>query len=148
MAVVDGLQDLLEHLGGVGLFEELLGNDPIEQLASLAQLSDEVNVLRVLEVLVQLDDVWVIQGLQNFDLLLKTLPILDLLPLDCLAGSLLTADFVSHFSDDSIGARTKGFLLEVVYLLELVLVFGDHGGFHDHELLYCFGGLHFNYLTI
>ena len=114
MAVVDSLQDLLEDLGGIRLFEVLLGDDPIEQLTAATELCDEVDVLRVFEVLVELKDVRVVERLQDFYLLLKTLPILNLFPGDGLASPLLPTDLMGDFSDDTVGARAKGLLLDIV----------------------------------
>ena len=54
MAVVQRLQDLFENLGRLFLREILGLDDRIKQLTTLANLSDKVNVLFILEVLIQL----------------------------------------------------------------------------------------------
>jgi hypothetical protein len=57
VTVVEREKDLFENLGGHLLAEELSLNDAIEELAASAQLSDEVDVLLVLEVLIKFDNV-------------------------------------------------------------------------------------------
>ena len=104
MTIVNGLQNLLEYLNSVCLLEVLFSNDPIEQLAATAELCDEVDVLFILEVLVKLDDVGVVELLENGHLLLKTLPILNLFALYCLACSLLPTNFVNAFCHHAVCA--------------------------------------------
>mmetsp|Transcript_2750 Transcript_2750/g.9230 ORF Transcript_2750/g.9230 Transcript_2750/m.9230 type:complete len:389 (-) Transcript_2750:16-1182(-) len=65
MAVIDGLQDLLEDLGGVplgeGLFRRLgLLDDALEELAARAQLGDDVQELLLVDYVHDLDDVRVV----------------------------------------------------------------------------------------
>lgn len=79
VAVIEGMQDLFENLGRVFLREELVLDDAIKQLTASANLSDEVHVFIVIEVLVQLEHVWMIKLLQNEDLLLEPVHVLDLL---------------------------------------------------------------------
>jgi len=70
MAVGDGRHHL-EHQPrrlGLGVPAARLHVQPVKELAAVAQLEHEVEVGRVLVVLVQLDDVWVVQHLQQPDL--------------------------------------------------------------------------------
>tara|TARA_B110001450_G_scaffold254013_1_gene278593 strand:+ start:1149 stop:1331 length:183 start_codon:yes stop_codon:yes gene_type:complete len=60
MTVVQWLQNLLEDFGCHFLSEEFFFDDPIKKLSSCAQLCDQVNVLRVIEVFVEFEYVWVI----------------------------------------------------------------------------------------
>lgn len=89
VAVVDALEDLLETVCGLGLGEELLLDDLVEQLSALAQLSDEVKVLVVFKVLVELEDVGVVKLLEDGDFGAELLDVLDLLAGDGLAGPVL-----------------------------------------------------------
>ena len=60
MAVVDAREDLLHEDGAVALVEFAALQDLVEELATLANLSDQVVALLVLEELVHLDDVGVV----------------------------------------------------------------------------------------
>jgi len=68
VAVVEHLADLLENLGG-SLFVEILDlNDTVVELTTFADLSNEIDISLILEVLVELNDVRMIKSLQNLDL--------------------------------------------------------------------------------
>ena len=60
MAIVKCLQNLFEDLGSNLFAEELFLDNPIEKFTTCAQLCDKVHIGLILEVLVQLDDVWVV----------------------------------------------------------------------------------------
>ena len=62
VAVVNGVEDLLEDLTSVLLLEELFLYDSIKEFTTSAQLTDQVDVLLVHKVLVQLDNVWMVEG--------------------------------------------------------------------------------------
>ena len=51
----------------------------VEQLSSLAELGDKIDILLILEVLVKLQDIRMVNLLQYLDFGLKSLLILDLL---------------------------------------------------------------------
>lgn len=91
MAVVQDLADLLENLGSC-LFVEVFGLDnAIIELAAFADFGNEVDIDLILEVLVELDDVGMVKGLENLDLSLEASPILNLVPWDHLDGPLLAS---------------------------------------------------------
>ena len=87
MAVVERLKDLFEALGGLLLREEFLLDDPVEQFTSFANLSDQVDILLLLKVLVELEDVGVVQMLQDIDLSHEAVPVFNLVSRDLLGGS-------------------------------------------------------------
>ena len=72
MAVGNGLQDLLGHFGSLILGEVVLADNFGEQFLAIAQLRNNMNVASALVHLIKAHDVWVIQVLQNFDLILQT----------------------------------------------------------------------------
>ena len=76
VAVGDRLDDLLDDLSGVvlgkvALLALRLGNDPVKQLPSGAELGDEVKVLLVLVDFVEVDDVVVGDLLEDLNLALE-----------------------------------------------------------------------------
>jgi len=110
VAVVDALEHLLEAMCCLGLSEELLLNDLVEQLSSLAQLGDQVKVLFVLEVLVKLQDMRVVELLEDGDLCSELVDVLDLLSGDGFAGSVLLAHSVTALGHHSERTCSQGFL--------------------------------------
>ena len=60
MAIVKCLQNLFEDLGSNLFAEELFLDNPIKKLTTCAQLCDKVHIGLIFEVLVKLDDVWVV----------------------------------------------------------------------------------------
>jgi hypothetical protein len=134
MTVVDTLHNLLEAMGGLNFGEKFLFDNLVEQLSSSAQLGDEVEVLFVFEVLVQLEDMWVIKLLENGDLCLELIHVLDLLSSNGLACSVLLADSMSALGDDSESTCSQGFLSEFVNLLEWFLVLQDHSLFVNQDI--------------
>lgn len=137
VAVVNGVEDLLEDLASVLLLEELFLYDSIKELSSSAQLTDEVDVLFVHEVLVQLDHIWMVKGRENCHLLLEPVPVLDLFAQDGLAGPDLAADFVLDLRDDSVGSRAKCLLVHLVDLFNRRFVPVDHARLQDLHVVFC-----------
>jgi hypothetical protein len=76
MAVVQRLKDLLENFCSNLFSEELVLDNPIEELATPADFSDQIDVPRVFEIFVELEDVGVVEGLQDGDFLLKSVHVL------------------------------------------------------------------------
>ena len=79
VTIVQRLQNLLENLCCDLFGEELVFNNTVEELATAAGFSDQVDILLILEVLEELEHIWVVQLLQNRDLLLEPIHVLDLL---------------------------------------------------------------------
>jgi len=69
VAIVNAWQYLLHKHGGIFLTELSSGNDLVEQLTTLADVSDDVVSLLILEELVHLQDVWMVQIFQIVDLI-------------------------------------------------------------------------------
>ena len=76
VAVGYGTEELLHDFGGLVLVETAGLNNFIKQLASSAQLCDDVKVRRVLVELVDLEDVRVVQGRQDINLIDESLLLL------------------------------------------------------------------------
>ena len=60
MAMVNALNNLLKDMACLLLAEELLLHDHVEKLTSLAQLCHQVDIFGIHEVLVELQNVWVV----------------------------------------------------------------------------------------
>ena len=135
VAVVDGLEDLLEDLGGILFLHVLLLYNQVKEFSSCAKLGNEVDVLFVLEVLIELEDIWVVQVCQDLDLIGKPLGVGDLLLVDGLACSDLTSFLVQNPLHSSESTRAQNVLLvDLVELADGVIVFVDHVGLLDHDL--------------
>jgi hypothetical protein len=63
VAIVECLQNLLEYRSSLALLKMLFLDDLVKQLASRAQLSNKIDILGLLEVLIQLQDMRVIKCL-------------------------------------------------------------------------------------
>ena len=135
VAVVDTKKQLSEALGRLLLCEELLFDDLIEQLTSSAKLGDQVEVLVIFEVLNQLQDMRVIQLLQNRDFSSELLNISHLLARDSLASSVQLRDSVPALGDHTKPTSTQGLLAHLVDVLDLLVVFLDHGRLVDYDVL-------------
>jgi hypothetical protein len=61
MAIVKGLQDLLENLSCNFLRKELFLDDAVKQFTSRAQLSDEVHIFCIFKVLIKLEYIGMVQ---------------------------------------------------------------------------------------
>mmetsp|Transcript_53085 Transcript_53085/g.158203 ORF Transcript_53085/g.158203 Transcript_53085/m.158203 type:complete len:310 (+) Transcript_53085:675-1604(+) len=133
--VEDGPDYLLHDRRCLALVEVADFDDAVEQLASNAQLKDQVDVPLVLEGLVQLDDVWVIHLLHDADLLLESLDVLHvglgnaLDRPDCLGGLRRGLD------DGTVGPLAQLLLLHVVEFRYLAFVVGDERRVRDAALL-------------
>ena len=100
MAVSNRLQHLLNDVGSIILTVRALRRDLVEQLTSLAELSDQEPILILLEDLVDLDDIWMVQPLQGGkltleELLLGLVHLLLLYDLDC--DNFIRSSVLSHF---------------------------------------------------
>lgn len=71
MAVVDAGEDLLHEDGAIALAEFAALKNLVEELAALANLSDQIVSLLVFEELVHFDDVGVVNFFENVDLVEK-----------------------------------------------------------------------------
>mmetsp|Transcript_34334 Transcript_34334/g.103646 ORF Transcript_34334/g.103646 Transcript_34334/m.103646 type:complete len:282 (+) Transcript_34334:1792-2637(+) len=103
--VHDTGHDLLHEQTRVLLGEVLLGNEIIEKVAAGAQLHDQMKILRVLEVLVQPDDIRVVHQLHDLYLPMKLAHILDANPVHALDGPLRLGRQMRRHPD---GARVPG----------------------------------------
>jgi hypothetical protein len=102
MAIIKTLQDLLEDSTRYFLREELCLDDSIKKLTTSANFCDEVYVSAILEVLVELEDMWVIECLENRNFLLEPLHVLDLLLGNLFHCSLLSCHFVLAEGDHTV----------------------------------------------
>jgi hypothetical protein len=107
VAVIDGLNNLLEYVTCLELIKELFLHDHVEELASLTELGDEVNILGIFEILVHFEDVRMIQSLEYLYLVLEPLTVLDLLPWNRFAGSDLLGTFVHNSVDNAVCPGTQ-----------------------------------------
>ena len=123
VAIVERLQDLTENHCGLRFLKELSLDDPVEELATGAQFSDQVDVDVVLEVLVEFDDVGVIlfrhmealvlahlityQGLQDLDFRQEAIPVANLGTRDLFDGAALAGCDMLCCSYLAVGALTK-----------------------------------------
>ena len=123
VAIVERLQDLTENHCGLRFLKELSLDDPVEQLATTAQFSDQVDVDVVLEVLVEFDDVGVIlfrhmgalvlallvtyQSLQDLDFRQEAIPVANLGTRDLFDGAALARRDMRCCSYLAIGALAK-----------------------------------------
>jgi len=126
MTVVDTLQDLLEYLSSIFLIKELLFNNLIKQLSTLTHFSDKVHILGVFEVLIKLNDMWMINLLQYLNFCLEPLPVLNLIPWNSFASSNMASGEVLAFINDPISTTAKCLLLNVIDLLNSLSVLYNH----------------------
>ena len=99
MAIGHSLQKLLEHVRGLNLAELVAVGNLVEELSTFAQLSDQIDGTLGLIDLIESDDVWMRQILQDVDLILKT-DSLDVVHRE-LVNNLDCTYFVSYFVSGS-----------------------------------------------
>jgi len=126
VAVVNALHNLLEHFGSISFIKELFFNDLIEQFSALADLSDEVNILGVLKVLIELDDMWVINLLQNLDFGLESLPVLDFVSRNGFASSGMTSGQMCDLVDSPIRTASKRLAIDFVDISDSLRILNYH----------------------
>jgi hypothetical protein len=78
VAIIQALKDLSKDFGCFVFRKELVFDDPIKELTTLASLGNNIDVLLLVKVLEKLQDVWMIQLLKDVDLHLEFLHVLDL----------------------------------------------------------------------
>lgn len=74
--MLDGTDHLLHHHDCIFFTKPLLLDDAFKELAARSQLHDDMNVAGINVAFMELDDVWVVDLLQNRQLLLQQLHIL------------------------------------------------------------------------
>lgn len=89
-------------MGCLFFAQEFLSHNVVKQLSAIAYFCDEVDVLGILEILVELEDIGVVQRLQDLDLIIESLPVLDLLPRYGFTCSDLPGSLVEHPMNHSI----------------------------------------------
>ena len=134
MAVVNTKHQLFEAVSGLLLGVALLLDNLVEHLTTSAQLGNNVEVFIILEVLVELQDMWVIKLCKDTNLSMELCHVLDLLLGNGLAGSVLLGDSMSALADDTEGASTEGLLAHLVDFFELVVILVDECLFLDKEI--------------
>lgn len=126
---------MFENLSSFLFLKELLLNNHVEQFSSRAELSDQVDVFLILEILVKLENVGVIEVSQDLDLVREPLWVANLLFVDGLASSDLTSLLVQNSLDCPKGACAEDVLfVDLVEGADRVFVFGDHARLLDQEL--------------
>ena len=65
MNVLDSTNDLFKHFTSLLLVHSLLANDVVKKLASFHVLHNQKQMLRSLDDLIELDDVWMTNKFQN-----------------------------------------------------------------------------------
>ena len=96
VAMVDRLHDLFKNVTSLEFRKKLFFYDHVEQLASVAKLCDQIDILSIFKVLIKLKDVGMVKSLQDFYLILKPLLVLDLLPWNRFASPDLLCCLVQH----------------------------------------------------
>jgi hypothetical protein len=100
VAVLDARYDLLEEATRLVLEQPPVRHDVLEELPARHVLHDHEDVRRCLDHLIQLDDVWVPEQLQDLDLapdLLVHPQVLDLLPVHDLHRHLMPRQLVLRY---------------------------------------------------
>mmetsp|Transcript_26791 Transcript_26791/g.70065 ORF Transcript_26791/g.70065 Transcript_26791/m.70065 type:complete len:208 (+) Transcript_26791:932-1555(+) len=115
--VPHGAQSLLHHRRRVALSEVALFYDPLEELATRAQLHCEVDVSVILERLEELDYVRVVHHLHNRDLLLEPLHVPHLALRDGLDGAHYPGGLVRAAADRAVRALPELLLVHGVGVL-------------------------------
>ena len=133
VAVIYGLHYLHKDSRCVLFVEVLFFHNLVEQLATFAQLRDQVYILLVFEILVELEDVGVVQRSEDLYLLLESLLVLYLFASNYLACSFLAGFNVLYFPDHAESTRTQGLLVHLVYLRDRLRVQSDHLRFFNYE---------------
>mmetsp|Transcript_117288 Transcript_117288/g.328260 ORF Transcript_117288/g.328260 Transcript_117288/m.328260 type:complete len:279 (+) Transcript_117288:813-1649(+) len=123
--VVHAPEDLLHDERRVVLREVPGGDDVVEEVASGAELHDEVEALAVLEELEELDDVGVVHHLHDLDLLLEAEHVLHPQAVDGLDGPLRPGHLVGGHADSARVAGAQGGTVGGVELLDLPAVAED-----------------------
>ncbi len=95
MAIGHSLQELFENVGSLHLTELVAISDLVEELSAFAQFSDQIDGTLGLIDLIESNDVWMRQVLQDVDLILQT-DSFDVVHGE-LVDNLNCTDFVSHF---------------------------------------------------
>jgi hypothetical protein len=116
MAIVDGRQNMLHYLCSILLWQPSLLQNLVKQLASRADFCNDEEALLILKVLIDLDNIWMIEILENIDFVIKRL--LFMLAhalfanhLHCSLVSCLDVDDSAHFTKCSL---TQGLAHSVV----------------------------------
>lgn len=107
-------------MSGLNLSQFVTVRDLIEELSSVTQFSDEIDGTLALVDLVQTDDVWMREVLENVNLIFQTHS------LDLVHGELVnhfdsanvSSGLVSGFSNLTKGTLTENFAVQVVVLRE------------------------------
>ena len=110
VAMVNALDNLLKDMASLLLTKEFLFYDHIKEFTSLTQLCYQVDIFGIYEILVELQNIRVVQSLQNFDLIFKSLFVFDLFPWNCFACSDLLRNFMLNPMNYPICPRTKHIL--------------------------------------
>jgi len=104
VAVIDGLNNLLENIRCLEFSETFFIQDHIEKFTSLAELSNQVNVFGIFEILKEFEDVRMVQCLENLDLVFIPLTVLDFFPRNRFAGSYLFGNLMHNSMDYAVCA--------------------------------------------
>jgi len=132
--IIERHENLFEQDCCLWLWEEFVFHDPVEQLSSLTDFCDQVDVLIVDEILEKLKDVGMIKFLEDCNFLLESFHVLDLLLWDDLHCPGLLGLPMSALIDDTETTSSQWLLLLLVLVLELGIVFDDHSFFLDEEV--------------
>ena len=98
-----------------------------------------MNILFVFEVLVELDDVWVIKFLQDLHFRFESLRVLEFRLGDRFHSSLLLGDQMFGLTYNTKSTATEGLFGDPVMLLKRFLIFDNEGRLFDQEIVYdCF----------
>lgn len=137
VAVVQSLEDLPEDFASHLLVEVLLLDDAVEELAARAQLTDQVNVDVVLEILVQLDNIRVIKLLQDFDFSLETVPVSNLGTRDDLDSPFLAVFSMSCCANLSVSSLTQLLLRSEIDFVNGPIILHNEGLLANQEVSVC-----------
>ena len=136
VAIVNCLQNLFENRACVDFIKIFLFDNLVKKLTTCTHLSDQINILRVLKILVQFKYMRMVQTFQNVNFCLKTLLIFNFLSCNCFASSYLPSLQMDNLSDNTICATTQSLLFHFVDICDRLSIFGNHCFLLDEEIFY------------
>mmetsp|Transcript_80197 Transcript_80197/g.208402 ORF Transcript_80197/g.208402 Transcript_80197/m.208402 type:complete len:249 (+) Transcript_80197:1161-1907(+) len=119
MHVANCTQNLLHHDCSLMLCESTCFDNPVKQLATFAQLHDQINPPRIFKDLKQFDDIRVVHHLHDLDLLLELRNIPHLAFLDRLDCAQDACGSPRSFPHDTIATLAQDVVFHLVSLMDV-----------------------------
>lgn len=122
VTVVKRLKNLFKNNSCVFFTEVFFIDNFVEELATAANFCDKVDVSFVFEVLIEFQDVWVIEFLQNQNFLLESFHIFNLFFCYFFYGSFLFSRKMYTLTHDTICSCPHWFLTDSIYICNLCCI--------------------------